>query len=123
MREMAVEGENIAGVEMICHVDEAGIGEIGGRVAVFMDDFSNLSGRKRNLKRNSEEASLHVGEHRVNGISSAAQQVTTLSNDSLTGHEWPMNGLKGANTSLMRPLVLIEQGKDGTRVDKDWLHR
>jgi hypothetical protein len=123
MREMAVESKNIAGVELICHVDETGISEIGGRIAVFMDDFSNLSGRKRNLKRNSEEASLHVGKHCVNGISSTAQQVTTLSNDGLTGHKWPMNRLKGANTSLMRPFVLIEQGKDDTRVDEDWRHR
>ena len=43
MREIAIESKNIARVELICHVDEAGVGEICGGVAVFMEDFLDVT--------------------------------------------------------------------------------
>ncbi len=50
--EIAIEGKNIARVEFFRHGDQAGIGKIGGSVAVFMEDSLNFACADGELKRN-----------------------------------------------------------------------
>lgn len=52
VREIAVEGKDIAGVEPICHGDQAGIGEICWSIAVFIEDSLNFACADGELKRN-----------------------------------------------------------------------
>ena len=50
MVEVAVEGEDVARVELVGHGNEAGVGKIGGRVAIFVENLQNFWSAGSELK-------------------------------------------------------------------------
>ena len=41
VEEVAVQSENVAGIEFVGHLDEAGVGEVDGRVGVLAHEIAN----------------------------------------------------------------------------------
>ena len=87
MREMAVESKNIAGVELICHVDETGISEIGGRIAVLVENSLNFPSARGELKRNLKCPIGNVCQDVFRRTVDPLQQITTFCDDSFAGHQ------------------------------------
>lgn len=50
MLEVAIEGEDVSGVELVGHGNEAGVGKIGGGVAVFVENLQNFWSADSELK-------------------------------------------------------------------------
>ncbi len=50
MLEIAIERENITGVEFIGHLDEAGVGKAGREISVFLKKSPDLSRRAGQLE-------------------------------------------------------------------------
>lgn len=85
MPEIAVEREDIAGVKLFGHADEAGIGEIGGGVTVFTEYFLNLTSAGGELIGNLKCSAGDVCQDVMHSTWNGLQQIAAFYNYRFAG--------------------------------------
>ncbi|MGA8669030.1 MAG: hypothetical protein WB679_04110 [Terracidiphilus sp.] len=122
MREITIESKNIACVELICHVDEAGVGEICGGVAVFVEDFLDVTCAGGKLKGNLKCSIGNICQDIFRGTADPSQQTATFSDDGFAGHQGRPEARTDRSALAMPSIALIEPSHEDAAVKQNRRH-
>jgi hypothetical protein len=107
MPEIAVECEDIARSRQIGKMDQARVGKIGRRVAIFPHKLAKLRDAFSGAKGDCEGTIFNAGEHVVNGWRGMAQKMKRLRDASFAGDERNFDGLVRRNTAAVGEFSLV----------------
>ncbi len=97
--------QNILRIQLIGEVDQAGISKIGWQASAPAHDVSNGSGGAGELKRNLKDSSLDILKHCFRRTGRSMQQIATLRNCRLAGHQRPFQAIHGNHTRRVASLL------------------
>ena len=93
------------------------------RSSIFSQYLLDTSSVSRKLKRNLENPSGNVLDHRLRRARQVPQQIATLCNDGFASDERRPHFSNRPSTRLVKTLTAVQQRNDETCVEQDRLHR
>lgn len=121
--EIAVKREDFFGAQFASKVNQARICKIDAPVPIFPIYALHLERGVRESKRNLKHSRKHVREDRIRGAGEAAEQIATLGNHSLTGHQRSGQRLHRVAASPVVLLAPVEQGHNNASIEQNGLQR
>src|SRR5260370_1229155 len=119
---MTIKRQNVARTQFIGHMDQAGVGKVGGRIVVLANDGLNQARYLGELKWDLKEAGGDILNHRFWRARNVVEQVTTFRNHSLTGHQWLAQTLNRIDAVMVPAFTAVQQGNNHPRIEKNRLH-
>jgi hypothetical protein len=85
--EIAVEGEDITGIELLGEVDEAGVSQIHRNARVLFEQTTNRRRLVCKVEWYVENPPLHIFQDRVDGSRETAEKIAGFGDHGIAGHE------------------------------------
>jgi hypothetical protein len=104
-----IQSQNIRRAELIGGINEARIGKGRGQVAVLPKYYSHSRSRLRKLKWNLKDVPFNIFNHCFGSPREFAQQIATLSDNSLAGHQRSFQAIDNSHALVVIALASVEQ--------------
>ena len=122
MGKIAVEGEDVAGIEFVCHLDQAGVGKVSRRIAIFPEDLLNMTNATSQLEGNLKRSVRHILQQVVCCAGDTLQQVAAFNNDRFTRYKRGPEPLQCGDASLMISISPIQPSHNYAAIQQYWPH-
>jgi len=107
MLEIAVQRKNIARIQLVSHVDQAGIGKVAWCVSVLRVVRENFVHTVCQLKGNFQLTTSNTGQNRLWRAWQSPKKLNCLRDDRLTGDKRSIDLIKRRHTLQMVRLLLV----------------
>src|ERR1700733_88802 len=120
--EITVEGQDVASIKFLSHGDQAGVCEIGGGIAVFMENSLNFPSARGELKRNLKCPLGNVCQDVFRRTGDPLQKITTFGDDRFAGHQRRLEAWSDRRALAMPAITPVEPSNKATAVKQNWSH-